>query len=136
MTQALCLGCGGIKFGAINPCPICGGDATGNMSMDILFSDHHLDVHTLEQFGAVIKVINQSPANEQLRRLSFLLYVSDHHPNVMRVSPTAAWVPFTREILNSLTLPTVELLPGRQGLPDLDAQASRKPWWQFWKRGP
>ena len=39
MTQALCLHCGEIKFGALCPCPQCQADSTGNVDLDIAFSD-------------------------------------------------------------------------------------------------
>lgn len=139
MTNALCLACGGIKFGALNPCPACGSGSTGNMNLDILFGDHHFHLRTLEQFGAVIKTIQQAPAEAAVQHRAFLLYISDYHPSVMQVSPRANWVLPVRAFLNTLTLPTVELL-GRNGLPAPEARRAehsrRKPWWQFWKRGP
>jgi hypothetical protein len=42
MTWALCLNRGETKFGAIRPCRSCKTASTGDMSLDIAFSDHHV----------------------------------------------------------------------------------------------
>jgi hypothetical protein len=55
MTDALCFNCVAIKFGALCPCFECGAPASGQMNLDIAFSDHHFSRHTLEEFGEVIK---------------------------------------------------------------------------------
>jgi hypothetical protein len=141
MTKALCLFCGGSKFGALNPCPDCQSGSTGNMNLDILFSDHHLHSDTIDQLGQVIKTINVATQDADLRQQSFLVYVSENHPGVWQVSPDAAWAVEASAFLRTLSLPPVELRPGRQGLPNLEeglaerrAQSQRRPWWQFWKR--
>ena len=59
MTWALCLTCGDVKFGAICPCPNCGVSSTGNMQLDIAFSDHHLSRRTLDELGAVVAEIGR-----------------------------------------------------------------------------
>jgi hypothetical protein len=52
MTMALCLYCGKTKFGALVPCPYCHIKGTGNIMLDIKFSDHHFSNHTLLALGA------------------------------------------------------------------------------------
>jgi len=46
VTWALCLNCGEVKFGAICPCPKCNVESTGDMNLDIAFSDHHMAKET------------------------------------------------------------------------------------------
>ena len=48
MTWALCLNCGEKKFGAICPCPSCQAESTGDINLDIAFSDHHMSVETIK----------------------------------------------------------------------------------------
>jgi hypothetical protein len=85
MTIALCLNCGDTKFGAICPCPGCNVASTGNMQLDITFSDHHMSVDTLKAFGGVVKAIKQVCDDDQLRFWSFIRYVSLHHPDILGV---------------------------------------------------
>ncbi|MES2461879.1 MAG: hypothetical protein V4671_14945 [Armatimonadota bacterium] len=143
MTQALCLSCGGVKFGALVPCLDCGAQPTEGMEIDILFSDHWMDIKSLKQFGTVIRTINNASPREDLRQAAFLLYISEYHPSVLRYDLTAEFVPVVRDFLSGLTLPTVELLPGRRGMLDLDQQMEeqeeqqrkeQRAWWKFWRR--
>lgn len=60
-----------VKFGAICPCPKCSVASTGDMQVDILFSDHHYDVKTLSEFGEVIKAIRSACDEDELRFCSF-----------------------------------------------------------------
>jgi len=39
MSLALCFNCGNVKFGALCECDKCGIASTGDMDLDILFSD-------------------------------------------------------------------------------------------------
>ena len=80
MTWALCFNCGSTKFGALLPCPECQAASTGDISLDIAFSDHHMAVESLEEFGAVVRAIRQVCEDDQLRFWSFIYYVSTRHP--------------------------------------------------------
>jgi hypothetical protein len=84
MTWALCFNCGATKFGALCPCLKCNVNSTGDINLDIAFSDHHLAVKTLEEFGAVVKAIRQVCEEDELRFWSFIHYVSSRHPEVLR----------------------------------------------------
>lgn len=90
MTEALCLHCGTIKFGAICPCGECGVASSGDMELDIAFSDHCVSADTLIRFGTVIRKIRTTCANEEIVAWSFLAYVSVHYP--------ALGYPFNRSI--------------------------------------
>ena len=85
MTWALCFNCGARKFGAICPCPECQVASTGNLNLDIAFSDHHISVETIEAFGAVVRAIRRVCEDDELRFWSFVSYVSSHHPEILSV---------------------------------------------------
>jgi hypothetical protein len=85
MTMALCFNCGYTKFGAICPCPECSTTSTGDMNLDIAFSDHHFSVATLEAFGEVVRAIRRACADDQLRFWSFIRFVSVHHSDILGV---------------------------------------------------
>lgn len=85
MTWALCLNCGETKFGALCPCPACQAGSTGDIALDIAFSDHHMSVETIREFGAVIRAIGLACDDDQLRFWSFIDFVSTHHPEILRV---------------------------------------------------
>lgn len=109
MTQALCFFCGAIKFGALCPCETCGQGATGDIFLDITFSDHHYAVQTLEEFGVIIQEINQRTDDAKTRFWTFMVYVATHHPDILTVAlPDEVWVR-ADEILGQCTLPTVTL---------------------------
>jgi hypothetical protein len=89
MTWALCFHCGATKFGAICPCPECAHASTGDMNLDIAFSDHWLSEATLKAFGAVVASIRRVCDDDQLRFWSFIHYVSTRHPEVLTVNMPA-----------------------------------------------
>ena len=85
MTMALCFNCGHTKFGAISPCAECHVASTGDTSLDIAFSDHHLSTTTLGGFGEVIRAI-QRVCDDDLRFWSFIRFVSVNHSDILRVN--------------------------------------------------
>lgn len=89
MTWALCFNCGATKFGAICPCPECESASTGDMNLDIAFSDHRLSEDTLKAFGAVVASIRRVCDDDQLRFWSFIHYVSTRHPEILGVNMPA-----------------------------------------------
>jgi hypothetical protein len=86
MTKALCFACGHTKFGAICACPECGVTSTGDMSLDIAFSDHWLSVATIAAFGEVVRAIRRECDDDQLRFWSFIRFVSVNHPDILGVN--------------------------------------------------
>jgi hypothetical protein len=86
MTLALCFNCGATKLGAICPCPKCEFASTGDMNLDIVFSDHNLSVATLEAFGAVVASIRRVCDDDQLRFWSFIHYISTTHSEILGVN--------------------------------------------------
>ena len=86
MTWALCFNCGATKFGALCPCPECAFASTGDMNLDIAFSDHRLSESTLKAFGTVVASIRRVCDDDQLRFWSFIHYVSTRHPALLGVN--------------------------------------------------
>jgi hypothetical protein len=85
MTWALCLNCGETKFGALCPCPSCQAGSTGDINLDIAFSDHHMAVETIKEFGEVVRAISRVCDEDELRFWSFIYFVSSHHPDILHV---------------------------------------------------
>lgn len=85
MTMALCFNCGHTKFGAICPCPECTVSSTGDMQLDIAFSDHHMSVATIGAFGEVVRALRAVCPDDRERFWAFIHYVSSRHPAVLRV---------------------------------------------------
>jgi hypothetical protein len=85
MTMALCFNCGHTKFGALCPCPECNVASTGDMNLDIAFSDHHMSVATIGAFGEVVRAIRRVCEDDQLRFWSFIRFVSVHHGDILGV---------------------------------------------------
>ena len=121
MTWALCLNCGDVKFGAICPCSGCGVESTGDMSLDIAFSDHHLGKETLEQFGAVVKAIHDVCDDDELCFWAFILYVSDNHPDILAAEIKPDLMQRVEQLLGGVALPVVTVREGQwDGLEDFD----------------
>lgn len=99
MTWAMCFNCGATKFGAICPCPECQISSTGDMSLDIAFSDHNMSKQTLEAFGKVVRSIRDVCDDDQLRFWSFIHYVSTRHPDILGVKLTEEQCSACEEII-------------------------------------
>jgi len=139
MTMALCFFCGNVKFGAICPCDQCHVNSTGDTNLDIIFSDHYMGCSTLEQFGAVVKLINSNVEDSEIRFWTFLTFVSERHSEVMKATPPPAIAEQVKSLYERLDFPQVELLPGlktqqTEEPPPEEEGRQKKRWWQFWKQ--
>lgn len=85
MTMALCFNCGHTKFGALVPCQECRSGPTGDISLDIAFSDHHMSVSSIGAFGEVVRAIHRVCDDDVLRFWSFIRYVSVNHGDILGV---------------------------------------------------
>jgi hypothetical protein len=135
MTWALCLNCGEVKFGAICPCPKCQVSSTGDMQLDIAFSDHHLGRQSLEQLGAVVAAIHRVSSDEQLCFWTVIRYISLHHPTILGVNLDPDIQGKCDALLAQVALPSVSLHPSPRE--EWAAQLERKKnkrWWEFWKK--
>ncbi len=112
MTDALCLSCGDIKFGAFLECESCSAGSTGNIDLDIVFTDHHYSIETLQEFGAVIKKIHTQSEDDNICYLTFIAYISENHPSILSIewdylddtTKEQVWY-----ILNNCNMPNVTL---------------------------
>ena len=86
MTWALCFNCGATKFGAICPCPECAVASTGDMPLDIAFSDHNWSEDTLRALGEVVRSVRRVCEDDELRFWAFIHYVATRHPQVLGVN--------------------------------------------------
>lgn len=128
MTLALCFNCGHTKFGAICPCEECLVATTGDMNLDIAFSDHRLSVATLGAFGAVVRAIRRVCDDDKLRFWSFVRFVSIHHPDILGVSmPPEQAAACDAVLARAQPTPVVVEEPDRvQPLRELREQADRE----------
>ncbi len=85
MTWAMCLNCGDIKCGAMIPCSKCDAPATGNLALDIAFSDHRIPREKLVELGSIVSEIHRICADQSLCLWTFLQYVTLHHPSILEI---------------------------------------------------
>lgn len=107
MTWALCLNCGDTKFGALCPCPACQAGSTGDVNLDIAFSDHYMAVETIKEFGEVVRAIRRVCDEDQLRFWSFIAFISSHHPEILNVELTPDAAGRCAEVLERAKPPPV-----------------------------
>lgn len=132
MTMALCFNCGRTKFGAICPCPECSVASTGDMGLDITFSDHHMSVGTIEAFGEVVRAIRRVCDDDQLRFWSFIRYVSVHRSDILGVQQPPEQQAACDAVLTRAQPPPVAVEKSgvrRAGRP---SGSAKRPWWRFW----
>lgn len=140
MTMALCFNCGHTKFGAICPCPECQVASTGDMGLDIAFSDHRMSVATLGAFGDVVRAIRRVCDDDQLRFWSFIRYVSVHHPDILGFDQPAEQQAACDAVLARARPPAVAVAESPRSTalhssgPTAESGASpvKRPWWRFW----
>ena len=105
MTIALCFKQGDTKFGALLSCQKCSADSTGNISLDILFTDHNFSAQTLSEFGNVIKAISLASDNDKLRFSAFMLYISNNHDEILEVNYDDQLTAFCNALLEKANVP-------------------------------
>ncbi|MEN9213773.1 MAG: hypothetical protein Q6K12_00875 [Gloeomargarita sp. DG_1_6_bins_138] len=92
---------------AVCPCETCGCEATDDMTLNLVFSDHYHNPLTLEELGAVIREINRHSQDPMTRFWTFMTYVSRHHPSILAVELPAETQAQADAILQGCTLPQV-----------------------------
>lgn len=85
MSLALCFNCGNVKFGALCECDKCGIGSTGNVDLDILFSDWKYSEETLSKFGNIVADIQQNTNDKNLAFWTFLKFISNEYPNILSI---------------------------------------------------
>ena len=125
MTDALCLNCGAIKFGALCSCPKCKCGASDNREVNILFSDHRFSREVLEDFSKVIQLLGTVAMDPQVRVWAFLKYMSDNYPQILYIEPPSDHTQQVADVLRSVSLPRVEI--DRRGPPKHHHSPSLRP---------
>lgn len=85
MSWALCFNCGEVKFGALCECEKCGIASTGNVDLDILFSDWNMSENTMKKFGEIIKTINSKVDDKDMHLWLFFAFVTLYYPELFTV---------------------------------------------------
>ena len=128
MTMALCFNCGHTKFGALLPCSECGAGSTGNMGLDIAFSDHHMSGGTIEGFGNVIRAINRVCEDHSLRARSFIRYVSNEHSDILTMDVPPDEAAQCDEVLKRAQPPKVTVEESEEARFRRDSEAGGAVW--------
>ena len=129
--MALCFNCGHTKFGAICPCPECGVASTGDMNLDITFSDHRMSVATLGAFGEVVRAIRRVCDDDQLRFWSVIRYVSVHHSDILGVEQPPEQQAACDAVLARARPAAVEVEESGLRRARQSSGQTKRPWWRF-----
>ncbi|MBE0515440.1 MULTISPECIES: hypothetical protein [Sulfurimonas] len=109
MSLALCFNCGNVKFGALCECDKCGIASTGDMDLDILFSDWHFSEDVLSKFGNVIVQIQQNTNDKNLAFWTFLKFISNEYPKILSIDVDERLVNEVEQILAELQIERFEI---------------------------
>lgn len=118
MAKALCFACGEIKGeGGLSVCPACGAAPTGDLNLDLAFSDQYVTPATLAAFGDVVRSINRVTDEPRLRFWSFARFVSLHHEDLLGIEMPPAQAAECDAVLAQANPPAVVVEEvGAQGL--------------------
>ncbi len=73
------------------------------------YSRPHLSAQTLSEFGGVIKVISSASDNVALRFSAFLLYISNHHNDILQVNYDHQKTTLCNALLEKAKVPLVAI---------------------------
>lgn len=114
MTIALCLNCGEMKFGAFCPCPRCEAGSSGNMELDIVFSDHNLTEDTLKGLGVVLEHFHTKTQDPAVAFWSLIRYISVNHEDILQVPVPDKFADRVSEIYSEDEIPIVLIQSSHQ----------------------
>ncbi len=112
MTWAMCLNCGDIKCGALIPCSKCEAPATGNLALDIAFSDHRIPREKLVELGSIVGEIHRVCSDQSLCLWTFLQYVTLHHPSILEIDLKDEAKDAVQSVLARLNNPPLSISTG------------------------
>lgn len=112
MTWAMCLSCGDIKYGALVPCSKCESPPTGNIALDIAFSDHRIPREKLLELGSIVSEIHRICNDESLCLWTFLQYVTLHHPTILEIDLKDEARDAVENVLARLNVPPLSVTSG------------------------
>jgi hypothetical protein len=101
-------------------------ESTGDVQLDIRFSDHHYEYETLLQFGAVVRGIHARCGDAEICFWAFIHYVSRSHPTILRVTLETGMAKSVEEVMRGVELPEV-VVQARAAAPLPDFPASGRP---------
>jgi len=109
--------------------------STGDMGLDIAFSDHRMSKQSLEELGAVVAAIHKASADNELCFWTFIRYVARNHPTILGVELKPELEHKCDQLLQDIKLPSVIITPSpREELKTNHSAKGRRRWWQFWKQ--
>ncbi len=80
---------------------------TGDINLDIAFSDHHISVETIKEFGEVVRAIRCVCSEDELRFWSFISFVSSNHSEILGVELAPELADRCAEVLAHASPPPV-----------------------------
>lgn len=107
MTQALCLNCGQMKFGAMVACAACRQPAAPRIEVNLLFSSHYLHPATLKALQPVVLALHRACADHEQAVHALLRYVARRQPNLLAFDGPPAETAALDELLSRAGLPEV-----------------------------
>jgi hypothetical protein len=121
-------------MGAFCACELCGIESSGDVGLDMEFTDHHHSEATLVAFGEVIKRIkNACKDDDGLVPWAFIKYVSDHHPDILSADIPPAIARDATRLLKAANITPVKVVAssvkaetGNAAVADLSGQELRQ----------
>lgn len=111
MTTALCINCGELKFGALCPCPKCEASSTGNMELDIAFSDHNIAEESLRDLGEVVAHFQAKTDDPGVAFWAFIRFISEQHDSILSAQVPSEFIDQVSAIYVDAELPKLNLKP-------------------------
>jgi hypothetical protein len=109
--------------------------STGDMGLDIAFSDHRMSKQSLEELGAVVAAIHKASHDDKLCFWTFIRYIALNYPTILGVELKPELERDCDQLLQGIRLPSVTISPSpREELMANINSKGRRRWWQFWKR--
>ena len=109
MTLAICLRCGEMKVGALTDCPVCGTGPSGDLQLDILFSDHRMSHEDLNHFSEVVRKISDATPGFPEAFRGFMVHMGTHYSEVVTIDLPVEDVQKAKAVLDGLDLNVREL---------------------------
>jgi len=107
MTLAICLNCGGKKFGAFNVCPYCNYANSQENQLSLVLTDWC--IHNDESFdiiGNMIREIHKHSNDPEIRDLVLIQYLFEEFPNIISGELSEDNLEIAKTILSKCTIPS------------------------------
>ncbi len=84
---------------------MCQTETSGNLEIDIMFSDHTISTNALRDLGVVVKAIHEVSDDPVECYWAFFQYVSVNHPSILTITLEDDMPQRVCRILDTITLP-------------------------------